>query len=627
MESNYTVTVKVDAGGAIENLDEIKTTVASSNSNLIQLRKELKSVQSELLALEPGTKEFDRLAKKAGDLKDRMNDVSEAVRANAGPALESIGNQSAQLRERFLNLDLKGVGESFAGIGGSIKKVSFKDLQDQIGGLGKGLATLGKALLTNPVFLIGAAVALIVTNFEKLSALVDGVSDEQSKLLENQQDAAAASKEQLDNVSAQENILRMQGKTERQILEIKQKAVQSAIESQKVAIETQKTVLKGQIDAAKRNKEILEGVFKFITAPLQCILMLIDKIAGSDLQNQLNNFVATSVFAPEQIEKDGLAAIEEQEKALKALENQQAGFQNSIKQIDKSAADEKKKKREEEIKLEQDKQNKITEIYRQAEENRKNAREDVLSQIEQLEEDYELSKLSDLDKELRQLQDFYFNLKETAKQNGIDITTIEEIEAAKRAEIAAKYAKKEGDIVVTTTEDTVKIEQALGQEKLAIAQNYVASIGALNTALVDSGLVSAKKGFQIAKAIGVAEATISTINGVNNALTAKTIFPEPFGTAFRAANAIAIASAGALNIAKIARTQFNAGGSSGAPSVGSVGGSSSAGGGAASTPSFNPLDTGFIQDRPPQVQAYVLAGSAANEAERRQKIEDLSRLN
>jgi hypothetical protein len=45
------------------------------------------------------------------------------------------------------------------------------------------------------------------------------------------------------------------------------------------------------------------------------------------------------------------------------------------------------------------------------------------------------------------------------------------------------------------------------------------------------------------------------------------------------------------------------------------------------TPTFNPIDTSFINNRPAQTaQAYVLAGSVSNAQDANAKIQDLRRL-
>ena len=627
MDQNYTVTVRVDAGGAIENLGEIQETVAKSNTNLIALRKELKSVQSELLGLEPGTKEFDRLAKRAGDLKDRMNDVSEAVRANAGPALETIGNQASILKDKFFNLDLKGVGESFSGIAGSIKKVNVKDLTDQFAGLGKGLANIGKALLTNPIFLIGSAIALIVTNLDEVAKLIDGVSSEQEDLLEAQQKAAAASKEQLDNISQQENILRLQGKTEREILQIKEKAVDAAIEDQKLAIQTQRTILEGQVSAAKRNKEILEGLFQFITAPLQLILATIDKIAGTTLREDLNDFVSSAVFDPEEVAAEGEAALKEQEKILQQLENQRAGFLLSEKKMNQDAAAEREKIRVEEREREKkimadilrlrESTTKLINADRESEANQRLARE---AAVQKEIHDMELKSLADqnelklqlmaegMEKEILLSDEKFKKLRELAHGNDELLKQLAEQNGKEVDAIRAKYAEAD-----------IKREQQQRAAKLDIASSIVGSLTTIAGAFEAKNKRQAQVQFNINKALGIADATINTFKGVNQALGSAA---PPFNFILAAL----VGAAGIANVVKISRTKFDASGGGGG-SAPSLGGGGSSGGGAASTPTFNPLDNQFLNNRPPQVQAFVLAGSAQNEEENRQKIEDLSRLN
>jgi hypothetical protein len=81
-------------------------------------------------------------------------------------------------------------------------------------------------------------------------------------------------------------------------------------------------------------------------------------------------------------------------------------------------------------------------------------------------------------------------------------------------------------------------------------------------------------------------------------------------------------------VKKIASQKFDGGGATGggspggAPSLGGGGGSMSGG-----TPTFNPVDMSFINNRPAQgAQTYVLAGSVSNAQDANAKIQDLRRL-
>jgi len=123
----------------------------------------------------------------------------------------------------------------------------------------------------------------------------------------------------------------------------------------------------------------------------------------------------------------------------------------------------------------------------------------------------------------------------------------------------------------------LEVEIATKDAIYKIAQNSIASLQGLSdiyflfkTNNLEKGskaeLDAAKKQFNINKALQIASATISGIQGVQNALTEKSILPAPLSTAFRISNAIVTGIASAANIAKIAASKFE-------------GGSASAGGG------------------------------------------------
>lgn len=167
-------------------------------------------------------------------------------------------------------------------------------------------------------------------------------------------------------------------------------------------------------------------------------------------------------------------------------------------------------------------------------------------------------------------------------------------------------------------------EQALKEARLQIAQQTIGGLMDLNSALVDSGIVDAKKGFQIAKALGIAQATISTIEATQNAFT--TASNSPITTVFPAypfIQAGIAAAAGVARIASIKAQQFNGGGSS------STTPSMSSGGGAASTPSAPAVDLSYLNKgntKAQPLQTYVLATNVSSAQEAEQKIKDQSRI-
>ena len=73
-------------------------------------------------------------------------------------------------------------------------------------------------------------------------------------------DALEAEHARTEELEGSEAILKLQGKSERQILELKIKQYKREIEKGEVQIQNEKNTLKGQIAASERNKEIVKMI-------------------------------------------------------------------------------------------------------------------------------------------------------------------------------------------------------------------------------------------------------------------------------------------------------------------------------------------------------------------------------
>jgi len=369
-DKNYVVSLTVDDSGAVAAVNQMTTALEKADTSTQSLKAQLRQMQQELQKLDIGSEEFQKLSIEAGKLKDQINDAAEAVRANAGNAFEGLRNNAGLLKDRLFNLDLEGVGQSFKGIAANIKGISFKEVQSGISALGSGLASIGKALLTNPLFLLAAAIGAAVAYSDELLSLVDGISAADEKQLNAQKEKAALATQQLDSISAQEEILKEQGKTEEEITDMKQQALDVAIKEQEVVIATQKSQLVAQVQAAERNRQILNGVLQFLTAPLQLLLGAVDGIIKGlnsvgvisdetyknigSLRENLNNSITGLLFDPAQVQKDGEAAIKESEAQLLKLQNQAAGFRNKERAAANKAREDKKTTKEKEVEDQRD---------------------------------------------------------------------------------------------------------------------------------------------------------------------------------------------------------------------------------------------------------------------------------
>jgi len=165
-----------------------------------------------------------------------------------------------------------------------------------------------------------------------------------------------------------------------------------------------------------------------------------------------------------------------------------------------------------------------------------------------------------------------------------------------------------------TRDDVIRIDEA-HQRRIAeanaridIASNALGSIGQLADAFARGDEERAKKAFKINKAVGIAQATISTAQGIMNELS----HPVKTLTFTNYAAAAAMALAGAAQIATIATTKFNSGSSVKPTTTDNTGGGSL--NAATQPPSFNVVgQSGFNQvagalGQQPPVQAFVVAG-------------------
>jgi hypothetical protein len=636
--------------------------VASSKS----LKAQLRELQAQLAATDPKSEKYVELSQRAGELKDAIGDAAEAVGTQAGSAFERLGNSAGLLTGRLANLDFAGAAEGAKLFAQNISSIKFGDITSGIKSLGSTLASVGKALLTNPIFLIGATLAVAIDYTSQFIAGLDGVSEVDQKNLEIQKEKAALAKQQVDAISQQEETLKRQGLTEKQITDLKLQALNTAILEQQVVIETSKTQAAAQNAAAERNFKYLKGFLDFVTLPQKKLTEFFFNFYNGavDLLNKLGlgiekvdvgkivagfddvtTFLTKKIFDPEETRKEGDKVIQEAETTLRGLTNQRDGILNAQDAKEKAAAqkaaDDKAKAAKDaadaQLKAEQEVSDLVNQLY---EENAKEfedaekqktaaaeleaakrlkAEEDYDAAITALRAEQDLKNLTQDQQEIIAIDNKYLALREKAIQAG---------QSTLEVDAAYKAALEEQE--VNSAERRKQTEQAVQDAKLASVSQALGAINGLVGAFAKGDERRAKQAFKIQKAVSIAQATVDTYKGANAifasaaANPATILFPaQPF---IAAAAAIA---GGIANVATIAQQQFQ-GGSSG----GGGGGSENApslpgdGGGGSAVPQFNPLAASFLQDRPEQLtpRAFVLAGDVASQQEVRQKVEDLARI-
>lgn len=132
------------------------------------VRAQMKALRDELLRLDEGTAEFEKVQRKLGDLTDKVGDLSKGVNTLAGDPLERLNNSFSMIGSSILSLDFGAAQQGLQGVSSAVKDFKFGDLTKAAKGFGTTMLDLGKSLLLNPIFLLGGIIAGIVMNFDKL---------------------------------------------------------------------------------------------------------------------------------------------------------------------------------------------------------------------------------------------------------------------------------------------------------------------------------------------------------------------------------------------------------------------------------------------------------------------------
>jgi len=480
------IQIAVDAASAAQSVGELKSAI-----------RELEGIAA--TAGESNKAAFLKAAQEAGKLKDQIEDARDAVSTFKGDPLESLSKGVGTLKNKLMDLDFAGFKDEVGRLSTVAKGVSFKDFASSIGTTTQSFIQLGRVLLTNPIFLIASAIALAIANLDKLLSLIDGVSSEEQNRLDLAKETAAASKEQLDAISAQEETLKANGMSEEEILQLKIDQATIAAKDAKAQVDAQKVIRDEQVAAAERNQKILSGILQFVTIPLQAILYGVDQLTAKlkdvgiiseetyatvgNLRDKFNQGVSSLVFDPEEVKKEGDAAVKEAEKSATDIQNTLDGFKNKQKSNRHKDAEDKRKEAEAEAekerkRLEKEAADKIAAEQR-TQKALRDAKNDRLNEEEALAEEIFQAGLTAQQKEILALNDYYFQKIELAKQYGLDTTNLVEEQAKKEAEINQKYRdedaanrKKAEDDAETARLDDLKKKQDR-QDALLTASSQV----------------------------------------------------------------------------------------------------------------------------------------------------------
>ena len=586
MAQEIDINLNVNAEQADKSLGSLKSQLREAQQDVQKLADKFGATSTEAV----------NAAKRAAELKDRIGDaknlteafnpdakfkaLSASLSGVAGGfaayqgAMGLVGVESKDLEKQLLKVQsAMAIAQGFQALGEA--RDSFKQLKavaiDAFNGIKTAIGSTGIGLLV-------VAAGALYAYWDDIKAAVSGVSEEQKKLNAQSQKNVDIETEKLKTIGSQDNILKLQGKSEKEILDIKIKQTDEAISANKINQENQKLNTKLAVEGAQRNYEMLKSFIDFISIPqrllfengakaINKIIDLINKIPGIDLKYKIDekfaeqsvDYLTKLAFDPDKVKKDGEATVKASQDTINKLLNDRAGYQLGKMAIDKKA---------------------------------------------------ELSE-EDKQKKLKQLNDDY-NKKLAEEQTEFDLTDLQNTQdkintdaKLKEDQIAAEQAfqYKITQIQFDSQTEREQREEAERQRKIQSFQattDAVASIAQsgeqLLSAIQSTGLARGKAGQAAMKALALVQigadsaiAFSKMMQGTEQSATgAASGAPGPAAPAVYLATKIAFYASGTATIlANIARAKAllsGGGGGGGGAAAGGGGGAAPTGGAA---PSFN----------------------------------------
>lgn len=666
------------------------------------LKQQIKEAQAEAIQLSRKFGDFSPEATKAAQrvatLRDEMEDFQKRVEglnpdkfgriATIGMTVAN-GFQAAQGAMALFGAESEDVQKQLAKVQGAI---AFAQGIDGILAMSNSLKAMGAealnafksirtGLLATGIGAFVVALGTIIAYWDDIKEAVNGVSKEQEDLNKKTKTNLQTAQEQIEAVDKQENILKLQGKSEKDILKIRMDKIKAAIKLAEADLANAKATKNAQIDAAKRNKDILVGILKFLTAPLQLLLTTVDKVGkvlGKDfnLQEKFNTSVAKLIFDPEEVRKEGDKTIKEAEDVLTKLKNDYAGYQLQVNKINedeaKANAENRKKSQEEkeaQIQAELEKnatllalqQNTLEEQIAAADAafatqiadlKKRNYSEIEINKLrdaalEKVRKDYYDKKKVDDEKAAKEAEDFrnkanesllraqesyYTDLKTKLIQNNatqakLDALELERLEANLTA-MQALYGENSDEAIKATAELVAKKKELYDidvknkeEAEKALREAQLQTLSATASAISAMGALF-KEGSDAAKAAALADIAINT--GVG--------FVQGLDIAQKSAKATGPAAAFAFPIFYATQIAAVLGAASRARSILKVGGNDGGGNKPPAPPSFNavPLTSGMLPENENAAgfagmgRVYVLEGDITNTQRRVRRIKNVS---
>lgn len=585
---------------------KIDIETSQTESSLKALREELKRVKDEMSGLEEGSDAFLQAAKKGGELKHQIDEINQSIRgasADFGDMLGNITNVGAGITGAFQAakgaMELMGVEsenvtkaikdmqsimamtQGLDAIDQAIK--SFKKLSTIVNISSKSLSTFKKALIGTGLGALVVVLGSIISNWDEFTKSIGLSTKQLEKLGEVASGVFNVLKGSLQGITkaitkvvtgdfkgALESLkngfnfkqLYAEGveakitQREKEELAKREEAHKKYIEEREKELDLLVSKTNATIsNETKRTKELIKIEQERLKLYKQGTKEYYDQLIKiNELKNKLNNKTSSTGSAKTSTDNKELEQLE------KDLDNLRKSQRTKLQIIEETAKEERdilNKSREQKLIDEETYQKMLLEINKKYAEERNDYALSLLGNIK----GGDVNSTDSFNEQLNSLS--------TQKQAELDLT---------------KYYYEQGLLAKEDYESrTLEIEKTYAAQSQQIQQQRVDSI--INIAAAASNLLtgmlvdiseqqdqSNKEGFEKAKKLQIAAATIQMLTGIATAMAgAFTTKTGPWDIALAAIQAASIASAGAFQIAKIKNTKFDSA-STGASSASISGG-------------------------------------------------------
>ena len=609
-------------------------------NNLGSLKSQLREAQAEVARLSDEfgvtSKQVIDAAKRAADLKDRIEDANDAIQAFKGEgaflatgkainvatsgiaayegALGILGVESEKVQETLLKVQsamaltqglagLEDAGRAFTQLGAVIKNqvvTAFATLKSAMMTVGIGLVI---AAIGTAIYLMDKYNDEIEDNIQKQKRLNEEnkkYAEQLGKVAEARQKERNAAKGGLNDKERELQLLRARGASEQELYKKEKEIINKRIFDQNVLLNT----FTGN-NAAERQKRLeAQENLKNLYAESKSLDASYNKTLSDAQKERLKEQQETN--------KELLKAQIELQNEVSRI-NAQARNQalTELEQANTEANDRRLSTQQKEVQDVNDKYFRLIELAKQYNEDTKSLEQAQLEELDLIRSKYNIKQIEDKnnlileietvenayfdslktrqDLEVQAVSDKYFRLIELAKQNGEDTKILEQAQAQEITKIK------------------LDAEKELNTKKVQMTQQAFSVIQGVADLFAQGNEEDQKKAFQLNKAVNIGQAIMNTAQGVTAALSGGGNLGK-VATGLNFVEAGLIGTIGALNIAKIANTQFQGGG-------GNNGGGNTPTATAPRTPSFDiiqaqpQMQLGALQQQP--VKAYVVSGEVS----------------